>query len=97
MGHALVVNTMGYTSGMGELLLYEIYQIVKPNRILAMEGNSSSPVSHILDSIRGQHYVKRLFFTSDSNGHYCSIDYFRNNKARSKGEPERFVGMFASE
>ena len=40
---------MGYLTGLGELLVYEIFHLTKPQQILFMEGNEN------LDSSE-QHY-----------------------------------------
>ena len=37
-GSSMVVNTMGYLTGLGELLVYEIYRIVSPHRVVFMEA-----------------------------------------------------------
>jgi polynucleotide 5'-kinase involved in rRNA processing len=46
-GKRLVVNTMGYTTGLGEFLLYEIYQIIKPKVVLVLKPSQMSPYDPI--------------------------------------------------
>lgn len=36
----LIVNTMGYLTGIGELAVYEAYNIIKPQKILAMSSGN---------------------------------------------------------
>ena len=37
--HSLIINTMGYLTGIGEILFYEIFDIIKPTKILVMNGD----------------------------------------------------------
>ena len=41
-GSGLLINTMGYLTGLGELLIYEIYDIFKPHRVIFMETPETS-------------------------------------------------------
>lgn len=53
---------MGYLTGLGEFLLYEIYQIVKPKTIIALQSNGEKyQLNNILQNIKSGDYVNRLY------------------------------------
>lgn len=57
---------MGYTTGLGEFLLYEIYEIVKPKSILLLQSQSGSKfdvMNRIVRTIRKGEYVDRLYIS----------------------------------
>ena len=85
---------MGYTSGMGELLIYQLYQIVKPKHVLILHNQQQPPLSHIVESISSNQYVERLIVVEDRERTSCQVHYYLNDKAKSKGDPSRFQDSF---
>ena len=51
---------MGYMTGLGELLLYEIYQIIQPPHLLALSLEDNS--HRVINNIYNGSYVTKLFF-----------------------------------
>lgn len=67
---------MGYLTGLGELLIYEIYNIVRPHRVLLMEASDTNTVvgdegeqqqhinlTQIRYNIEKNKYIDRLYFS----------------------------------
>lgn len=51
---------MGYATGLGEFLLYEIYQIIKPKLVFVLkptQTNSYDPIKNIIDNISSGKYI----------------------------------------
>lgn len=89
--HTLVINTMGYLTGIGEITLYEIYQVCSPKRVLILEGLNGSSSDSIRFSIEKGHYKNRLLFSGNSDLKTTS-KFFKhvNIFAEPKDKPNRF-------
>lgn len=64
---------MGYLSGLGEMIIYEIYNLINPSEIIVLNSANEDKVgnmnlSNIIHHIRTGTYLKRLL-TSTLSGH----------------------------
>lgn len=100
---------MGYLSGLGEMIIYEIYNLVNPSEIIVLNyGNdkqSSDNLSGILYHIKTGSYLNKLLTLSSSEFSQkgirrfnekklnLNIQYLTNIHAQGKGIPIRFESI----
>jgi polynucleotide 5'-kinase involved in rRNA processing len=62
----LIVNTMGYTTGLGEFLIYEIYQIIQPKSIIVLQlpNPTSDSLKNIVHNIKTGSYISKLYMNT---------------------------------
>lgn len=85
--YGLVVNTMGYLTGVGELLIYEAFNIVKPHRVQAMKSGDKQDwvVDNLLDCLKNGNYIERLHFGGQQNTKTSTkIERYVNELAEQK-------------
>lgn len=72
--HTLILNTMGYLTAMGELLFYELFQLVKPEKVFVMSTPNSiqQPIDTIQYNINSGKYLERLYFSQGENNNKTS-------------------------
>lgn len=56
---------MGYLTGIGELIIYETFNIIKPNQILAISSVEKEEwaMEHVIKLLRNGSYLERLHFS----------------------------------
>jgi hypothetical protein len=97
-GKKLIINTMGYTTGLGEFLLYEIFEIVKPLNVLVLrQPQSGNDMKTIVSNLNSGHYIQKLHLSpaqEERHASSTSILYYDNNRASSKKGTTRFEKIF---
>jgi hypothetical protein len=91
---------MGYLTGLGELILYEIFHIVKPHNVLLLENDATtqqSILNNIENNITSGKYTQRLYFQETSQQTQTStiFEKYINNFASQKAAPERFSSLIS--
>lgn len=105
----LIINTMGYLSGLGEMIIYEIYNLVNPSEIIVLnsgnEQQGNDNLSSILYHIKAGSYLKKLLTVSSLSNNQrgirkfnekklnLNVQYLTNIHAQSKGIPIRFESL----
>lgn len=62
----LVINTMGYLSGVGEMIIYEIYHLINPSEVIVINSpqTENAPgydnIGNIMKNIRTGNYLSKL-------------------------------------
>ena len=76
---------MGYLSGLGEMIIYEIYSLVNPSEIIVLssgndqqQGNDN--LSSILYHIKAGSYLNKLLTTGSTNSNQRGIRKFNEKK-----------------
>lgn len=102
--YKLVVNTMGYTTGVGELLLYELFHIVQAPSVLAMQTaqrEKYSNVEAVLAQLDCGQYVGRLHLSQkegeERQAASVKIWQLVNEYAKNKKEKARLQRHFEVE
>lgn len=91
----LVVNTMGYLTGVGELILYEIYSVIRPRNVLVLESAAGQDwtVGSVRACIEYGTYANRLLFSNPANTASktsTKITKYKNEFAMQKSSSRRF-------
>ncbi len=92
---------MGYTTGLGEFLIYEIYEIIKPQAIIVLQNphsNSNDNMRTIVRNLQNGEYISKLYMSEKTEQRFpttTNIHYYENNHAFSKkSTPCRFERQF---
>jgi hypothetical protein len=85
-GSALVINTMGYLTGLGEIILYELFNIVQPtNTLLLSNQKNDGQLESIALHLASGNYTERLhLFNKDTLKEPCSFLKVLNSHATVK-------------
>ena len=86
---------MGYTTGLGEFLIYELYQIIKPKQILILSPPNHPPnnLTNIIRNLKSGQYLQKLYINkSPENIQFSSTEFYnyQNAHCSSKKGISRF-------
>jgi hypothetical protein len=82
----LVINTMGYLSGLGEMIVYEIYNLINPSELIVVKSPHEETalgydnIGNILKNIKTGVYLNKLVTLSSEDSRTHQLRHFSQKK-----------------